>query len=163
MTIREIFSEADVRRTAKVAREVWREANTAFCTPEQVEYMIQRFQSVEAISGQLMQGYRYFLIEEGDEILGYFGVQPQGERLFLSKYYILKKNRGCGLFSLGLERMCEICREEDLQAIYLTVNRNNTHAYEVYIAKGFRVTKEECADIGFGFVMDDYIMEKEIE
>ena len=105
MTIREIFSEADVRRTAKVAREVWREANTAFCTPEQVEYMIQRFQSVEAISGQLMQGYRYFLIEEGDEILGYFGVQPQGERLFLSKYYILKKNRGRGLFSLGLERM----------------------------------------------------------
>ena len=162
MIIREIYSEADVRRLTKVAREVWREANVAFCTPEQVEYMIEKYQSFEAITGQLMQGYRYFIFEEDGDILGYFGVQPQGERLFLSKFYVLKQNRGRGLFSLGLEHMCEMCREEGLQAIYLTVNRNNTHAYEVYIAKGFHVIKEECADIGFGFVMDDYIMEKEV-
>ena len=60
MIIREIYSEADVRRLTKVAREVWREANVAFCTPEQVEYMIEKFQSFEAISGQMMHGYRYF-------------------------------------------------------------------------------------------------------
>ena len=114
MNIREIFSEADVRRLTKVAREVWREANIAFCTPEQVEYMIEKFQSFEAISGQMMHGYRYFLIEEGDEIFGYFGVQPQGERLFLSKFYILKQNRGRGLFSLGLQRMIDICEENNI-------------------------------------------------
>ena len=56
MNIREIFSEADVRRLAKVARIVWREANVSFCTPEQVEYMIERYQSFEAISGQLRHG-----------------------------------------------------------------------------------------------------------
>ena len=163
MFIRKIFSEADVRRLAKVAREVWREANVAFCTPEQVEYMIEKFQSIEAITGQLMQGYRYFRIEDGDEILGYFGVQNQGERLFLSKFYILKQNRGRGLFSMGLQRMIDICKEDGLESIYLTVNRNNTHAYEVYLAKGFKVIAEECADIGFGFVMDDYIMEYEVK
>lgn len=163
MFIREIFSEADVRRMAKVAREVWREANVAFCTPEQVEYMIEKFQSFEAITGQLMQGYRYFLIEDCDEILGYFGVQKQGERLFLSKFYILKQSRGRGLFSMGLQRMIDICKEDGLESIYLTVNRNNTHAYEVYLAKGFKVIAEECADIGFGFVMDDYIMEYEVK
>jgi len=163
MFIREIFSEADVRRLAKVAREVWREANVAFCTPEQVEYMIEKFQSFEAITWRLMQGYRYFLIEDGDEILGYFGVQNQGERMFLSKFYILKQNRGRGLFSMGLQRMIDICKEDGLESIYLTVNRNNTHAYEVYLAKGFKVIAEECADIGFGFVMDDYIMEYEVK
>jgi GNAT superfamily N-acetyltransferase len=163
MNIREIFSEADVRRLAKVARIVWREANVSFCTPEQVEYMIERYQSFEAISGQLMHGYRYFLIEEGDVIMGYFGVQPQGERLFLSKFYILKEYRGRKLFSLGLQYMIELCKENSLESIYLTVNRNNTHAYEVYLAKGFKVITEECADIGFGFVMDDYIMELEVK
>ena len=125
--------------------------------------MIEKFQSFEAISGQMMHGYRYFLIEEGDEIWGYFGVQPQGERLFLSKFYILKQNRGRGLFSLGLQRMIDICKEDNLESIYLTVNRNNTHAYEVYLAKNFKVIAEECADIGFGFVMDDYIMELEVK
>lgn len=163
MNIREIFSEADVRRLAKVARIVWREANVAFCTPEQVEYMIERYQSFEAISGQLMHGYRYFLIEEGDVIMGYFGVQPQGERLFLSKFYILKEYRGRKLFSLGLQYMIELCKESGLGSIYLTVNRNNTHAYEVYLAKNFKVIAEEDNPIGEGFEMNDYIMEYEIK
>ena len=163
MNIREVVGQADVRRVVKVAEVVWREANASFCTIEQVEYMIERFQSYEAIMGQLMQGYRYFVIEEEGEILAYFGVQPQGERLFLSKCYILKENRGRGIFSKGLEFMCALCRELELQSIYLTVNRNNTHAYEVYLHKNFKVIEEAVADIGCGFVMDDYIMELTIE
>ena len=117
MDIREINSEADVRRLVKVAREVWREANVSFCTAEQVEYMIERFQSFEAVSGQMMQGYRYFVVEEDGEILGYFGVQPQGERLFLSKFYIRKENRGRRIFSLGIGYMKALCRESGLTAI----------------------------------------------
>ena len=163
MSIREIFSDADVRRMVKVAEIVWREANTSFCTVEQVEYMIERFQSFEALQGQLLQGYRYFVFEEDGDIIAYFGVQPQGERLYLSKFYILKEHRGRGIFSQGLDVMKELCKEGDMRAIYLTVNRNNTHAYEVYLAKGFKVIAEECADIGFGFVMDDYIMEYEVK
>ena len=163
MIIREIFSEADVRRLAKVAKIVWREANVAFCTPEQVEYMIAKYQSVEAIMSQLMHGYRYFIMEEDGDILAYFGVQPQGERLFLSKFYILAQNRGRGLFSVGLNVMSQICREENMSAIYLTVNRNNRHAYEVYLHKGFKIIAEEDNPIGEGFEMNDYIMEYECE
>ena len=84
MNLREIFSEADVCRLVKVAEVVWREANTAFCTIEQVEYMIERYQSFEAVMSQLMQGYRYFVVEENGEIIAYFGVQPQDDRLFLT-------------------------------------------------------------------------------
>lgn len=163
MILREIFSEADVRRLAKAAKIVWREANVAFCTPEQVEYMIEKYQSVEAIMSQLMHGYRYFIMEEDGDILAYFGVQAQGERLFLSKFYVLAQNRGKGLFSVGLDVMYQICKEENMSAIYLTVNRNNRHAYEVYLHKSFKVIEEAVADIGCGFVMDDYIMQLEIE
>lgn len=162
MKIREVCGEADIRRMTKVAEVVWREANTAFCSPEQVEYMIEMFQSYEAVSGQLVHGYRYFLVEEDGEILAYFGVQPQGERLFLSKFYILKEHRGKGIFSMGLEFMAELCREQQLDTIYLTVNRNNTHACEVYLHKGFKIAEEAVADIGCGFVMDDYIMEYDV-
>lgn len=163
MNVREIFSDADVQRLVKVAKIVWREANVAFCTPEQVEYMIENFQSFEAVQGQLLQGYRYFVVEEDGDIIAYFGVQPQGDRLFLSKFYILKEHRGRGVFSLGMEVMVSLCREQELQAIYLTVNRNNTHAYEVYLKKNFKVIDEQVASIGCGFVMDDYIMQYDIE
>lgn len=163
MNIREVSGGADVRRMTEVAAIVWREANTAFCTPEQVEYMIEMFQSYEAVSGQLVHGYRYFLVEENGVILAYFGVQPQGERLSLSKFYILKEHRGKGIFSLGLNFMQELCKELKLDTIYLTVNRNNKHACEVYLHKGFRIAEEAVVDIGCGFVMDDYIMEYDVE
>ena len=32
--------------------------------------------------------------------------------------------------------------------------------FEVYKHWGFTVAREQCADIGNGFVMDDYVMEK---
>ena len=50
-----------------------------------------------------------------------------------------------------------------MSAIYLTVNRNNRHAYDVYLHIGVMVIEEAVADIGCGFVMDDYIMQLEIE
>ena len=162
MVIREIFSEGDVLRMTKVAEVVWREANVAFCTPEQVEYMIEMFQSYEAVMGQLVHGYHYFIFEQDGDIWGYLGVQPQGERLFLSKFYVLKEHRGKGLFSQGLELMRGLCQELQLDTIYLTVNRNNKHACEVYLHKGFRIAEEAVADIGCGFVMDDYIMEYDV-
>ena len=142
MKIREVCGEADIRRMTKVAEIVWREANVVFCTLEQVEYMIEMFQSYEAVSGQLVHGYRYFLVEQEGEILAYFGVQPQGERLFLSKFYILKEHRGKGIFSMGLNFMQELCGELQLDTIYLTVNKNNTHACEVYLHKGFKIAQE---------------------
>lgn len=159
MMLREISSEADIRRLAKVAKQVWREANTSFCSEEQVEYMIAKCQSFEAISGQLINGYRYFVMEQDGEICAYMGVQPQGPTLFLSKFYVMRPYRGAGLFSAGLEVLKQLCCDNDMCSIYLTVNRNNTHAYKVYLHKGFKVIREEVTDIGFGFVMDDYIME----
>ena len=102
------------------------------------------------------------LVEEDGKVLAYFGIQPQGDRLFLSKFYILRENRGRGIFSVGIEFMKSLCREEGLTAIYLTVNRNNTHAYEVYLHTGFKVLRTEVNDIGNGFVMDDYIMQLEV-
>jgi GNAT superfamily N-acetyltransferase len=163
MTLREISSEADVSRLTMVAKEVWREANTSFCSEEQVEYMIAKYQSFEAIMGQLINGYRYFVMEQDGDICAYMGVQPQGPALFLSKFYVLKPYRGAGLFSAGLEVLKQICRDNDMCSIYLTVNRHNTHAYEVYLHKGFTVIREEVNDIGFGIVMDDYIMELIVE
>ena len=124
--------------------------------------MIERFQGFEAVQGQLLQGYRYFVFEEEGDIVAYFGVQPQGERLFLSKFYILKEYRGQGIFSAGLDVMKRLCQEGEMNAIYLTVNRNNIHAYEVYLKKNFKVIEEAVADIGCGFVMDDYIMQLDL-
>ena len=47
-----------------------------------------------------------------------------------------------------------------LAALYLTVNKHNELGIRAYRAKGFETIDAVETDIGEGFVMDDYIMEK---
>ena len=50
-----------------------------------------------------------------------------------------------------------------LQGMYLTVNKYNEHAIDVYKHYGFKIVDSVVTDIGNGFVMDDYIMYKNKE
>lgn len=58
--------------------------------------------------------------------------------------------------------MISLCRERHLHKIWLTVNRNNSIAIAAYEKMGFTKAYMKKADIGNGFYMDDYIMEKKI-
>lgn len=48
----------------------------------------------------------------------------------------------------------------DVARLRLQVNRTNETALRFYRAKGFRVMLEADFDIGGGFLMQDYVMEK---
>ena len=50
---------------------------------------------------------------------------------------------------------------KDSKKWYLTVNKYNSSSIEVYKKRGFEITDAAVTDIGSGFVMDDYIMEKQ--
>ena len=127
-----------------------------------IAYMIERFQSVRAITEQLaLEGYRYFLMEDEGRAVGYCGVQPRDGRLFLSKVYLLHEARGQGRFRQMLEYLRGLCREVGARTIWLTVNRRNERAIGAYRRAGFREVRAQVTDIGGGYVMDDYVMELE--
>ena len=65
--------------------------------------------------------------------------------------------------SLTLRFLENLCRNNGWAKIWLTVNNNNTNSIAAYQAMGFHAADTQVADIGNGFVMDDYIMEKIIE
>jgi hypothetical protein len=44
----------------------------------------------------------------------------------------------------------------------LRVNKRNVLAIEAYRRNGFEVAGELCEEIGGGFVMDDYVMSRDI-
>lgn len=48
------------------------------------------------------------------------------------------------------------------QSIYLTCNKYNQHSLDVYHRKGFYDIDAVVSDIGHGFVMDDYILQKDL-
>ncbi|MDR6884183.1 GNAT family N-acetyltransferase [Bacillus sp. 3255] len=158
-----ISSPEEIAEAARLAAAIWREYYVTLITIEQIDYMIDKFQSVPAMTDQIHhQGYEYFFIQQEGAAVGYMAVKPVEGKLFLSKFYIAKEHRGHGYATQALAFLEQLCQQRSLSHIWLTVNRHNESSIGVYESKGFRTVREQMADIGNGYVMDDFIMEKEV-
>ena len=147
----------------KLAKIIWNEHYISILTKEQIDYMTDKFQSESAISYQISNdGYEYYILFD-KKPLGYIAIKKEETRLFLSKLYILKEERGKGYSRLVFDFLYEYTLRNNLKSIYLTVNKENESSISVYNHIGFKITDKKKADIGNGFFMDDYIMEKEIK
>jgi len=159
-----VLSEEEIAEVARLAREIWQEHYVPIIGRAQVDYMLEKFQSTGAISRQIAQQYEYYLVLDRAQSAGYVGLvpDPPGSELFLSKIYIRKELRGGGLGKEALEFVEELCRRRGIRTIRLTVNKNNARSISWYHKRGFVNAGPTVQDIGEGFVMDDFIMEKTI-
>lgn len=169
-----VRSAHDQARLAELAGFIWREYWPSIIGAEQTEYMIERFQSLEAIQRDMTENeYEYWFIvasEEGEStiparrIVGFTGGhdEPETNRFFISKIYLLSSERGHGFARRTIEFYESLCFARGLQAAYLTVNKHNELGIRAYQGTGFEVIDAVETDIGSGFVMDDYIMEKKV-
>lgn len=153
----------EIRKAAALADEIWHQHYGELLGKEQVDYMVEKFQSETAIANQLEEGAAYVLALEGGEPVGYCAYYPEKERMFLSKIYLQKAVRGRGIARRFLDRVEREAREQGLPAVYLTVNKGNTGSIAAYKAMGFRTVDAVKTPIGNGFFMDDYIMQKDLE
>lgn len=149
-----------------LAHTIWNEHYSSILSKQQIEYMTSRFQSAAAINAQIKDGNcSYFLLYKDSlqNAVGYIGVKFEEENLFLSKLYILKSTRGTGAGRMAFEFLKSLALEKNLRKIWLTVNKYNKDTIKIYEHLGFAITREQVADIGNGYVMDDYIMEYNLE
>ena len=160
MKIIEVSTERQIERIESLAREIWPEHYIPIIGKEQVDYMLEKYQSRQNIKAQIASGVLYFLMEEGSDCIGYIAVQPRGDELFLSKIYVQSSHRYKGYGKETMQFVEALARERGLRKITLTVNKNNTDAIRTYEKLNFRNTGSIVQDIGSGFVMDDYAMEK---
>lgn len=150
----------DIATLANLASAIWHEYFPCILSTEQIDYMVEKFQSYAAMKKQMeTDGYEYYLICKDGAPIGYTGFVREEEKMFLSKLYLKKERRGQGVASQAFAFLIQECKKSNLHAIYLTVNRHNANTIAVYEKKGFVKVSEQVADIGNGYVMDDYIME----
>lgn len=155
MELKKVKKE-EIKTLAELASEIWHEYWPCILTPEQIDYMVENFQSENAIKEQIAnENYTYYFLIIDGEVAGYTGVSEKGEYLFLSKLYIKKEFRHQGI---GRKAFDEI-KKLGFDKIQLTVNKYNKNTIEAYLKYGFKIIDEAVTDIGNGFVMDDYIME----
>jgi ribosomal protein S18 acetylase RimI-like enzyme len=146
-----------------IAEDIWHEHYDSIIGQKQVDYMLEKFFSPEALVEQINNGYEYFLISYDYTFAGFAAIHEKDKQLFLSKLYIHKEFRGKKISSYMLQKFVEICKLRELKKIWLTCNRNNTNSLAIYEHLGFQKVREEVTDIGNGYVMDDYVLEYEIK
>ena len=154
-----VASPDDIRAVEDLAGIIWNESYKGIISQDQIDYMLEEFQSYAAIKNSMSSGYLYFLISLDGKRVGYIGMLPENKKVFLSKIYVCSKYRRNGIASFAIRYIKDMASENGWRSVYLTVNKNNTGSIEFYKKIGFRITSEKVADIGEGFVMDDYVME----
>lgn len=141
-----------------LVREIWTEVFTPIIGSDQVDYMLANYQSKENIQEELKKGAQYLLIYYKNKPVGYTAYENKPEYLYLSKLYLHQSTRGKGLSSQVFNWYENLAKGRKL---HLNVNQGNERAIAVYEHRGFEKIGERYVDIGQGFVMDDFIYEKQ--
>ena len=151
---------------SQLAGVIWRACYPGIITMEQIEYMLARMYSLETLREEVcLQGIRYDRLLAGDELIGFaaYGPTELPEASKLHKLYLHPSRHGRGLGSLLLEHCEQEVRKLGSRRLVLNVNKRNGKAVATYRRNGFEIVESVVADIGGGFVMDDFVMGKDLK
>jgi GNAT superfamily N-acetyltransferase len=158
-------TESDLPALAELAGMIWRACYPGIISPEQIEYMLARMYAPETLRNEIRsQGIRFYRLLLGERFTGFASLGPADTTnvMKLHKLYLAPDLHGRGLGSLLL-RHCETeARGAGARRLILAVNKRNTLALAAYQRNGFVVVESMVTDIGSGFVMDDFVMAKEL-
>lgn len=150
-----VNDDKKIKKVVNLANIIWHEAYQNTLSLEQINYMLNKFQSFSAISKQItIDQYNYFLIYGENKEIGFFSFL-ENEKIFLAKVYLLKDYQRKGY----LTKIVNYLLDKN-KTITLRVNKENITALNAYLKLGFVKVDKVKTSIGGGFYMDDYLMEK---
>ena len=102
------------------------------------------------------------LLWDGESAVGYCSYAVHGNELKLEQLYLLPEYQGRGLGRQMMDHVEARARGYGCAVIFLQVYKGNAQAGSVYAKAGYTLREAVVIDIGGGFVMDDYILEKRL-
>lgn len=153
---------ADIPLIRQLADQIWPQTYAEILSPEQLSYMMKMMYSEDALRQQMQQSNEFALLYEDTQAIGFASVSQSGPTEFkLQKLYVLPSWQGKGAGRFLVDQIVKAIRTRGATSLRLNVNRHN-HAKLFYEKLGFSVVGEEDIDIGQGYFMNDYIMEKKL-
>lgn len=151
--IKQATTREEANTIAVLAKKVWEHTYIPIIGKAQVDYMLDKFQSAAVVWESFEAGiYDYRLAYIEDQLVGYLAFQQKEAEVFISKLYVDPDRQKQGI---AKRLFAEV---SDQPIIRLTVNKYNTVAIQVYEHIGFEKEEAVVAEIGNGYVMDDYVM-----
>ena len=122
--------------------------------------MLEKMYSPASLQNQMDAGSQFIIVYEEDEPVGFAAYFEKAPLVFkLDKIYVLlsQQGKGTGRFMIGY--IVDEIKQRGATALQLQVNRNNK-AKDFYEKLGFVIIDEKDFDIGNGYFMNDYVMER---
>ncbi|HJQ61576.1 MAG TPA: GNAT family N-acetyltransferase [Burkholderiales bacterium] len=155
----------DAEGIAQLAAAIWRRHYPGIISAAQIEYMLRQRYDPDLIRAELERSDLWWdkLLVDGvvAGFASYFLTAAPGE-MKLDKLYVHHDHQRRGYGGRMIEHVCERARTLRCRRITLAVNRHNATAIAAYRKHGFTVRTTRVQDIGGGFVMDDYVMVREL-
>jgi ribosomal protein S18 acetylase RimI-like enzyme len=164
-------AEPDFAIVRGLAGTIWRQHHAAIISAGQIDYMLAERFSDDALREHVQAADRWLeLLRVGQKPVGYCGYELAGldgdgsaaADLKLGQLYLLESHRGMGLGWHMLRHVEARASELGRRGLWLQVNKKNAVAIVFYRSAGFEVIREAVFEIGGGFVMDDYVMAKQV-
>jgi ribosomal protein S18 acetylase RimI-like enzyme len=124
--------------------------------------MLEFLYSESSLQKQMKEHHRFLIIYDEITPVGFASYSQTEPGIFkLHKIYVLPGQQGKGTGRFLMDYVIKTIMAQGAKALLLNVNRYNK-AKDFYEKLGFTVKKEEDVDIGNGYFMNDYVMEKRL-
>jgi diamine N-acetyltransferase len=162
----EAITEADFKTVAHLGETIWRSHYARLISAPQIDYMLAGRYTPDKLREYLNAGDRWMeLLKLAGKPVGYcsYARTPTPREMKLEQLYLLQECRGKGLGGLMLRHVESRALRHGLSVLMLQVNKRNADSIAFYRKAGFTIREEAIFDIGNGFFMDDYVMEKTLQ
>jgi diamine N-acetyltransferase len=157
------LAPAEIATLIELARTVWRAHYPPIIGEAQTEYMLAERYAHEVIAAELERSDVWWdTLRRDGEMIAFASslLEPAREAMKLDKLYVHTAHQRRGSGGMLIEHAARRAADLGLRKIVLAVNKRNRTAIDAYLKHGFRISAAVVKDIGGGFVMDDYVMER---
>ena len=159
LTIRKA-TDVDIPLIRELCFRVWPQTYAPILSHDKIGYMLELMYNPASLQKQMNDGSQFIFVCEDENPVGYAAYFEKTPSIFhLDKIYILPSQQGKGTGRFVINFIIDEIKQTGATSLQLQVNRNNK-AKNFYEKLGFVVIGYQDFDIGSGFFMNDYVMEK---
>lgn len=156
-------TSSDYKIIQEIAQQTWPDTYGDILSKEQLKFMLEAFYSEAALNENVVsKGHHFLLAKEENIVLGFASYEhnyQENNRTRIHKIYVLPQTQWKGIGNALIGYIEKLAIENYSTALSLNVNRFNK-ALTFYKKKGFEVIEKVDIEIGHGYLMEDYVMEK---
>jgi RsiW-degrading membrane proteinase PrsW (M82 family)/ribosomal protein S18 acetylase RimI-like enzyme len=155
-------SPKDIALIRDLTFRIWPATYASILSKPQIDYMLELMYNEKTLLEQMEKGDEFVIVYDEKEPTGFAAISRITPQLFkLQKLYVLPSQQGRGTGRFIIEELTRAMKNVHTTTLQLNVNRQNK-AKDFYEKLGFVIKGEEDVDIGGGYFMNDYVMEKAI-